>query len=451
VKFTPKSRKKRFAEISSVKLADKIEIRPVSSIKPYAQNAREHSDQQIVQIAASMTEFGFFCPVVTDQNGNLIIGHGRYEAARYLGLREIPVIQVSNLTPAQIRAFRLADNRLAELSKWNKNALKAEFEFLINQEFKIETTGFSTSQIDMLLESEMPAADDPLDEAQEPVGGPAVTKLGDVWALGKHRLICGSAIDPAVYLALLVDGLAALVFTDPPYNVPVDGHVCGLGKIKHREFAMAAGEMSEEQFIEFLSRCMALLCRYSASGSIHYICMDWRHLSELVAAARENYTEYKQLIVWNKDNGGMGAFYRSKHEMICVFKNGTAKHINNFGLGEGGRYRTNVWDYPGVNSLKRGRQQELEMHPTVKPVALVADAIRDCSNRGDIVLDVFMGSGTTLIAAERTGRVCRGCELDPLYVDVAVRRWQALTGQQAVLEGSGETFDAIAARQEVQA
>ncbi len=451
MKFTPKSRKKRFAEISSVKLADKIEIRPVSSIKPYAQNAREHSDQQIVQIAASMTEFGFFCPVVTDQNGNLIIGHGRYEAARYLGLREIPVIQVSNLTPAQIRAFRLADNRLAELSKWNKNALKAEFEFLINQEFKIETTGFSTSQIDMLLESEMPAADDPLDEAQEPVGGPAVTKLGDVWALGKHRLICGSAIDPAVYLALLVDGLAALVFTDPPYNVPVDGHVCGLGKIKHREFAMAAGEMSEEQFIEFLSRCMALLCRYSASGSIHYICMDWRHLSELVAAARENYTEYKQLIVWNKDNGGMGAFYRSKHEMICVFKNGTAKHINNFGLGEGGRYRTNVWDYPGVNSLKRGRQQELEMHPTVKPVALVADAIRDCSNRGDIVLDVFMGSGTTLIAAERTGRVCRGCELDPLYVDVAVRRWQALTGQQAVLEGSGETFDAIAARQEVQA
>jgi DNA modification methylase len=236
-----------------------------------------------------------------------------------------------------------------------------------------------------------------------------------------------------------------MVFTDPPYNVAIDGHVCGKGAIHHREFAMASGEMSEGEFTNFLALVLKNIAHVSADGSIHFICMDWRHLREVLAAGYSTYDEFKNLIVWNKDNAGMGSFYRSKHEMILVFKNGKAAHINNFGLGEKGRYRTNVWDYPGVNSMKAGRMDELAMHPTVKPVGLVADAIRDCSKRKQIVLDAFMGSGTTLIAAEKTGRIACGLELDPAYIDVAIRRYQAYTGKIATLAETGQTFAEVAA------
>jgi len=232
-----------------------------------------------------------------------------------------------------------------------------------------------------------------------------------------------------------------MVFTDPPYNVPVNGHICGLGKVQHEEFIMASGEMSEADFTDFLTRVAMNLAAFSVDGSIHYICMDWRHIVELSAAGRSAYSELKNLVVWNKDNGGMGAFYRSKHEFVFVFKNGTAAHINNFSLGQHGRYRTNVWDYAGVNTLKADRDEELAMHPTVKPVEMVADAIRDCSRRGGVILDAFSGSGTTIMAAEQTGRRARAIELDPRYVDVAVRRWQKATGGTATLAGSGTTFD----------
>jgi DNA modification methylase len=236
---------------------------------------------------------------------------------------------------------------------------------------------------------------------------------------------------------------AEFVFTDPPYNVAIDGHVCGLGRVRHREFAMGCGEMSEAEFTAFLKAVFALLAENSVEGSIHQICMDWRHIWEMLGAGRTVYSELKNLCVWNKTNAGMGSFYRSKHELVFVWKAGTAAHLNNFELGQHGRHRTNVWDYAGVNTMRAGRLQELAMHPTVKPTALVADAIKDCSRRGGLVLDPFGGSGTTLIAAERTGRKARALEIDPSYVDVAVRRWQAYAGKSAVLAGSGETFETI--------
>ena len=243
----------------------------------------------------------------------------------------------------------------------------------------------------------------------------------------------------------LIDGERAdLVFTDPPYNVAIDGNVCGLGAIRHREFAFASGEMSQAQFTGFLTETLGNIARVMRDGSIAFICMDWRHMGELLAAGSIVFSELKNLVVWNKSNGGMGAFYRSKHELIFVFKQGTGQHTNSFGLGETGRYRTNVWDYAGISSISADRSTELAMHPTVKPVALIADAIRDCSRRGEIVLDGFGGSGSTLIAAEKTGRCARLIEYDPLYCDTIIRRWETVTGKRAALFETDQWFEDVA-------
>jgi DNA modification methylase len=255
--------------------------------------------------------------------------------------------------------------------------------------------------------------------------------------MGEHRLLCGDARDGEAVQQLMAQETARMVFTDPPYNVKIDGHVGGAGRVKHREFAMASGEMSQDQFARFLTEVLANMADASCDGSIHLVCMDWRHMTELMAAGGAVYDELKNLIVWAKTNGGMGTFYRSRHELIFVFKKGKEAHINTFGLGESGRYRTNVWDYPGINTFRDGRDEELAMHPTVKPVALVADAIKDVSRRGHIVLDAFGGSGTTLIAAEKTGRNARLLELDPAYCDVICRRFEAYAGRPA----SGQTCD----------
>ena len=259
-------------------------------------------------------------------------------------------------------------------------------------------------------------------------------------------MLCGSALDAAAFTALLSDERAAMVFTDPPYNVPIDGHASGLGAIHHRPFPMASGEMDGAEFTSFLSEAFRNLVAFSVDGAVHFICMDWRHVEELLAASRAAYDELKNLCVWVKDNGGMGSLYRSQHELVFVFKHGRQGHRNNVQLGRFGRNRSNVWHYPGANSFARGGGEGnlLALHPTVKPVALVADATLDCSARGDIVLDAFLGSGTTLIAAERTGRRCYGLELDPAYVDTTIRRWQALTGGSARHAASNRNFDDLA-------
>jgi DNA modification methylase len=342
----------------------------------------------------------------------------------------------------------IADNRLAENAGWDLQILGEELEFLseVEIDFDISITGFDTVEIDRLVDGQKGAIDPKADDVPPLLPEqPAATRRGDLWLLGRHRLLCADALDFGSYETLLAGKPAQLVFTDPPYNVPINGHVVGKGQIRHREFLMASGEMSEAEFSGFLTRALCNLRKSAADGAILYVCMDWRHAQDLVAAAGHAGLEQKNLCVWVKDNGGMGSFYRSRHELVFVFKNGQAAHINNFGLGERGRYRTNVWEYAGVSTLRQGRLAELAMHPTVKPIALVADAIRDCSHRGGTVLDPFAGSGTTVIAAEKTGRIGCGIELDPHYVDVIIRRWESFTGQSARLASTGRSFTEISA------
>ena len=427
----------------------KIEYTPMRELRPHPNNARTHSKKQIRQIAKSIQQFGFCNPVLVDDAKQIIAGHGRVEAAKLLGIDAVPTVRLSHLSAADKRAYVLADNKLAEKAGWDRELLAIELQGLIELDVDIELTGFEMAEIDLILDEAREASGDaggPEDAVPEPSLDPAVSQTGDLWLLGSHRLLCGDARDQAAYDQLLAGAKAEFAFTDPPYNVAIDGHVCGLGRIQHREFAMGCGEMSEAEFTAFLKTVFALLAANSMDGSIHQICMDWRHIWEMLEAGRTVYSELKNLCVWNKSNAGMGSFYRSKHELVFVWKSGTAAHLNNFELGQHGRHRSNVWDYPGINTMRPGRLEELAMHPTVKPVALVADAIKDCARRGGLVLDPFCGSGTILIAAERTGRKARALEIDPIYVDVAVRRWQACAGKSAILAGSSETFEITADR-----
>ncbi|MDF2366026.1 DNA methyltransferase [Sneathiella sp.] len=425
-----------------------IKLQRLDALTPYARNARTHSKKQIRQIADSIEEFGFTNPVLVDGTGGVIAGHGRIEAARFLKLETVPTLCLADLTEEQIKAYIIADNRLAELAGWNPEILAIELQELltIDLDFDITLTGFETPEIDILIgELNAETSDDPEENIPLVDNGPAITQVGDIWQIGKHRLICGDATDANVYAALLGKDKAQLVFTDPPYNVPVDGHVCGLGKVRHREFAMATGEMDEEGFTGFLGTVFKNLACFSQDGAVQFICMDWRHIGEMHAAGKLSYSSLMNICVWAKTNGGMGSLYRSQHELVFVFKAGTGKHINNVELGKHGRNRTNLWTYAGINSFGKTRDADLALHPTVKPVALVADAILDCSKRNGIVLDAFAGSGTTLIAAEKTGRRGYGIELDPRYCDVIVRRLAEATGVPAVHKETGQTFDAIAA------
>jgi len=422
-----------------------IEHLPPTAIHPNPRNARRHSQKQIAKLASAIRAHGFNVPIVIDDAGMILAGHARFEAALQLKLDPIPCIRLSHLTPAQKAAFAIADNKLGDLSDFDPDALRAQLSELVGIEFDLELTGFDTAEIDLLLD-DAPAASDPADTFDEPdPDQPAVTRTGDLWVLDRHRLTCGDALEAGSYERVLAGELAQMAFTDVPYNVPVQGHVSGLGKVRHREFAMASGEMSEAQFREFLAKAMAQMVRHSADGSIHFHCIDWRHVHSLIEAANGAYDELKNICVWAKINAGMGSLYRSQHEFVVVFKKGRAPHINNVELGKNGRYRTNVWTYAGANSFSRTRDADLAAHPTVKPVGLVADAIRDCSKRGGLVLDPFSGSGTTILACQRTGRRAAAIELDPLYVDTAVRRWQALTGLAARLGADGPTFEEVRA------
>ena len=418
----------------------------IDLLKPYPRNARTHSKKQIRQIAASIERFGFTNPGLVSDRGEIIAGHGRVAAARLLGRKTVPTLSLSHLSDAERRAYVLADNKLAMNAGWDKEILAIELQALVDLEFDVELTGFSLAEVDLAIDEANEASiEGPLEpeDAVPAVTGEPVTRMGDIWHLGRHRLQCGDTRDVTAMDQLMGGERADLVFTDPPYNVAIDGNVCGLGSVKHREFAFASGEMSQGQFTTFLAETLGNIARVMRDGAIAYVCMDWRHMGELLAAGEQCFTELKNLVVWNKTNGGMGAFYRSKHELVFVFKQGTAAHTNSFGLGETGRYRTNVWDYAGISSIGASRSDELAMHPTVKPVALIADAIRDCSRRGEIVLDGFGGSGSTLIAAEKTGRSARVVEYDPVYCDTIIRRWQDYTGKRARISGSNDCFEDV--------
>ena len=411
-----------------------VTYRPVGTLVPSPHNARTHSKRQVDQIVASIREFGFTNPILIDPDGSVIAGHGRLLAAKAMALPEVPSIVLEALSDTQKRALRLADNKIALNAGWDTDLLKLELGELavLDVDFDLSATGFSTGEIDVALKG----SPDPDDAAIPAVPKTPRTGLGDIWVLGDHRIGCGDGRDAAFLQAVIGEGVTIdAAFLDPPYNVRISGHANARGR--HREFAMASGEMTDPAFRTFLSESLGACAKVSRDGAVHFVCMDWRHMDEVSAVGGSIYGGLLNLCVWNKSNAGMGSLYRSKHEFVFVFKVGEAPHFNAVELGKHGRNRTNVWDYASVNSFAGSRREDLALHPTVKPIALVADAIQDVTRRGELVLDTFLGSGTTLIAAERTGRRFRGLDIDPAYVDVARVRWSAMTGGTPRLDRTG--------------
>ena len=413
-----------------------IVYQAIDDLKPLARNARTHSKKQLDKIADSIKRYGFTNPVLVDDNNTVLAGNGRVAAATTLGITRIPTIRLNQMTEDEKRAYILADNKLAELAGWDKEILAIELEYLISTDLDVAITGFQMGEIDFLIQSQLTINNEQSKKAAEEL--PAFCEQrcspGDLWQAGDHFIFCGDSLKEISYQQLLGEQRAEMVITDPPYNVKINGHVSGNGAVQHREFSMGSGEMSPDEFTTFLKSSFEMMARYSQEGSIHYIFMDWRHLSEILTAGNAVYDSLRNLCVWCKDNAGMGSFYRSQHELVFVFKKGDTPHINNFELGQHGRHRSNVWRYAGINSFSGRKGPEgdlLKLHPTVKPVELVADAILDCSLRDGVILDPFLGSGSSLIAAEKTGRRCFGIEIDPAYVDVALQRWENLTNRKA--------------------
>lgn len=401
-----------------------ISYRAPATLSPDPRNARTHPKRQIDQIIASISAFGFTNPILVDEAGGLIAGHGRLLAAKELGLAEVPTIELAGLTGPQKRALRLADNKIALGAGWDLEVLKLELGELavMDMDIDLTLTGFATGEIDVMLNGKV----DPEEEIIPAVRAAPRSRAGDIWVLGDHRIGCGDGRDPTFLRAVVGEAAIDAAFLDPPYNVKINGHANAKGR--HREFAMASGEMSEAAFRTFLADTLGACAAVSRDGAVHFVCMDWRHMDDVAAVASDIYGERLNLCVWNKSNAGMGSLYRSRHELVFVYRVGEASHFNAVELGRHGRNRTNVWDYPSVNSFSGSRRADLDLHPTVKPVAMVADAICDVTRRGELVLDIFLGSGTSLIAADRVGRRFRGIDIDPAYVDVAIDRWVAMTG-----------------------
>jgi len=427
------------------KSSSKVESLPLSAIRPDPKNPRIHDRQQVRAIARSIEAFGFNAPILVRSDNQIVAGHGRLEAAKLLQMTAVPVIRLDHLTGPKARAYLIADNKLSERSRWDDQHL-AEYLKALQEtalEFDLDATGFELPEIDLRIQSLNPIEGaDPADEF-DAGEEPQVTAPGDLWLLGDHRIFCGNSLTPQTYAALMEDRRAGAVFTDPPYNVKIHGHVSGKGKRHHREFAMASGEMTRTEFEAFLGGWLTLVTAYSEEAAVQFMCMDWRHVGEAIAAIEKAGHELINICVWAKTNGGMGSLYRSRHELVLVYRRSGQSHRNNVQLGVHGRYRTNVWNYPGATSFSaRGKNKAETLHPTVKPIALVADAILDVTAPGEIVLDPFLGSGTTLLAAERTGRRGYGIELDPQYVDLAIRRWQRMTNEVARLS-DGRTFDEV--------
>jgi DNA modification methylase len=425
----------------------------IKDIKPNPSNARVHSNRQIGQIADSIKACGFGAPVLVDETLTLIAGHGRLRAAELLGLKEVPAIELRGLSAARKRALALADNKIGDNAGWDRERLAIELpelsELLIEDGLDVSVTGFSAAELDQLqvdFEEDSSDPDDDIDPGWQT--GPAVSERGGLWLLSQHRLLCGDARSAPDLDRLMGSNRAAMSFADVPYNVAVRS-IGGRGRTKHPEFAMGSGEMSSAEYVDFLVAGLGNCSRVSRNGAVHFVCCDWRHVTDIIEAGRLVYDEILNIVVWVKSNAGQGSFYRSRHEFIVVFRVGKGPHLNNIELGRHGRSRSNVWNYAGVNAFRAGRMEELRSHPTAKPVALVADAMRDCTRRSDVVLDTFSGSGTTIMAAERIGRRAYAMEIEPRYVDVAIRRWQAFTRKDAVHAETGRTFDQLTAERSI--
>jgi DNA modification methylase len=418
---------------------------PPARLRASATNARTHSKKQLKQIARSIERFGFVNPVLISDDSEIIAGHGRVEAAKMLGLKEVPAVRLSNLSPAERRAYVITDNRLAELAGWDRDLLASELKGLLELQFDdIELTGFSLGEIDPLLDeaaekkAQKPGRQDEL--PANSLQGPAVARTGDLWVMGPHRLLCGDAADPTSYQFLLEGKQADAVLIDPRFNIAIEG--AGSGRGRDSDAALASGELPEGQFIALATAFLQRSRENTKDGAILFVFTDWQHLYGLMTASREVGLALKDVVVWAK-GGAAGAakrsIYRCGHELVLVFKNGDASHTNTFAPGQHGR--TNVWEYGALG----GSTENLAPHPTAKPTALVADAIRDVTQRDAIVLDPFAGTGTTIIAAEKTGRHGRAIERDPRSCDLIIRRWQQYTGNAARLAGSDLTFAEVEA------
>jgi DNA modification methylase len=417
------------------------QLRPINSVKPYDRQLRRHDRRKINKLKKLIGHFGQVAPIIIDTNQVIIDGTAVWLAMRELGSGDIATITVAGRSDSEIKALRLALNRLSIEAAWDNQHLRIEFEELLNLSFDLELTAFDTAEIDHIFDVDLPQANLVEDGVQIPtVQAQAVSKLGDIWVCDDHRLGCGNAHD-GDFVARVRDAVPVDVcFVDPPYNVPIAGFVSGKGRNQHREFVQGTGEMSPDEFTGFLAAALAVLQASSSPRALIYACMDWRHVHELLSAGRQRALELYNICVWAKTNAGMGSLYRNQHELICVFEAGTETPANNVELGRHGRNRSNLWTYRGFNAFGDQRDELLAAHPTVKPVTMVADALRDVTKRGGTVLDTFMGWGSTLIAAEETERRCFGTELDPLYVDVVIRRWQIHTCRDAVHAATGELF-----------
>ncbi len=422
------------------RLLDNVLYMSIGNLKPYPGNPRKHPKRQQKKLDASVRAFGLVVPILVDANNEIVAGEAIWDSARRLEYSDVPVLRIDHLSEAEIKALRIALNRIADLAEWDEEKLVIELQHLLELDFDLDLTGFETPEIDLIFEEAGGVgSDNPADDVPD-ITDVTVSCLGDKWLLDQHRVLCGDARDPAAFEALLENDLAQMVFTDAPYNVRIGGNVGGKGKIKHPEFVMASGEMTDAEYKAFLADYVQNLPRFSVDGSVHFHFMDWRHASDLEQVCHQYYSEHLNTCIWAKTNAGMGSFYRSQHEFVLVMKNGSAPHINNIQLGSFGRNRSNLWTYAGCNSPTKDRRADLKMHPTVKPAELVADAIKDASKRGGLIMDPFLGAGTTIIACELTGRIGAGLELDPKYVDVIVRRWEAYTDGEAVHAETGLTF-----------
>ncbi|MBC7767216.1 MAG: site-specific DNA-methyltransferase [Phycisphaerales bacterium] len=441
------ARQKKRRSAPKLRHALKVEQVAISSVRPRSRNPRRHSEAQIAKIMDSILEFGFTAPLLVTENGEIIGGHGRHQAALRLGLTHIPIIRLTGLSDAQIRALVIADNQLAALSSWDEDLLASELEALVlDDSFEVPAsiTGFESAQIDALVYGDDFAVDDPADAVTPTPPAAPVSQLGDIWRAEGLSLMCGDALNGAHYAMLLGEARADQVITDPPYNVKINGHVSGKGRTRHREFVQGSGELSDEDFISFLAAALKATRAHATPGAFAYVFMDSAHLFHLFVAARAAGLSQKALCTWAKTNAGMGSFYRSQTEHCVVFKTSEAGGANNIQLGRFGRNRTTLWSYPGMNSFSRKRDAALALHPTIKPVGLLADAILDASPRGGLILDPFAGSGSTLIAAARVGRRAAGLELDPIYVDGAIGRISAVTGTAFKRASDGALWSELA-------
>lgn len=383
----------------------------------------------------------FVLPILVDNNNEAITGVARILAARELGLKEIPTLCHSELTPEHLRAIRIADNFGLGGIDVDNPLLAEELEELIKVGFNPLDLGFDTAELDKIFANVLSSVVGETEDLTPPQM--PVPKTGDMWLLGDHRAMCADARNPETLLTLMGGRSATAIITDPPFNVPIAGHVSGLGKKKHREFAMASGEMSDEQFEQFNKDYLKTALPFLKPGGNAYVFMDWRGAYTLTKATRELPLQHINTCVWVKTNGGMGSLYRSQHEFALVFRKEGGKPINNVQLGRYGRNRTNVWQCAGANAFGATRDEDLAAHPTVKPVTLIEDIIKDSTNRGDVVLDLFGGSGTTLLAAERCRRSAMLCEIDPGYIEVTIQRFERATGVDAIHEDTGLTYSEL--------